>query len=136
MQAPRKHTWRPVQAWPQEPQFAVLLSAVSQPFAALPSQLPKPCVHVPRPQVPVVQVAPALLYVQRLPHAPQLLTLVCRFAHAPAPAQYVVPVGHTLTQVLPLQYVPVVQALPQAPQFVAVVSGASQPSEAMWLQSP
>jgi hypothetical protein len=45
---------------PQLPQLAVLvLRLVSQPLAALLSQLPYPVVHAPMPHVPIVQVAPA-----------------------------------------------------------------------------
>ena len=46
---------------PQEPQFVRVVRFVSHPLALLPSQLPKPAVHVPSWQAPAKQVAPALV---------------------------------------------------------------------------
>ena len=49
-------------ALPQSPQLPTLaLMFVSHPFAALPSQLPKPATHAARPHVPLVQAPTPLL---------------------------------------------------------------------------
>jgi hypothetical protein len=45
---------------PQDPQFERVVRLVSQPLAALPSQLPNPPLHVPSWQAPPKQLAPAL----------------------------------------------------------------------------
>src|SRR5207248_3052632 len=79
-QVPAEHTWPPAHACgaPLAEQAPQLASSVpvftSQPFAAAPSQLAKPALHVPRPQTPAVQVAPALANAQRTPQPPQLFT--------------------------------------------------------------
>jgi hypothetical protein len=64
------------QTWPQAPQlFTSSLTSTSQPFAGLPSQLTKPPLQAPRPQVPAVQVAVMFGSVGHTwPHAPQLFT--------------------------------------------------------------
>jgi hypothetical protein len=60
------------QARPQAPQWAVLLLVlVSQPLAVLPSQSPKPGLHV-SPQTPPVQVGVPLVATHRLLHEPQV----------------------------------------------------------------
>ncbi len=49
-------------AFPHAPQWATVFDTfVSQPFAAVPSQLPKPAVQLPSAHAPAEQVAPALL---------------------------------------------------------------------------
>ena len=63
-------------AFGQEPQCSKLLPRVtSQPFAALPSQLPKPFAQL-IPHTLAVQVAVPFVVLQTLPHAPQLVGLV------------------------------------------------------------
>jgi hypothetical protein len=73
------------QTWPQPPQLLTSVWVfVSQPFAALASQLAKPALQV-NPHVPPLQVAVALAGVaQTLPQAPQLLTSLCTLVHTPA----------------------------------------------------
>ena len=60
------------QTTPQPWQFVAVLSAVSQPFEAVPSQLPKPALHV-MPQVPAEQIdapfGPLGHWVAQSPHA-------------------------------------------------------------------
>jgi hypothetical protein len=49
-------------ARPHAPQFAVdVASVVSQPFSALPSQLPKPAVQAPMTHVPLLHVPDAFV---------------------------------------------------------------------------
>jgi hypothetical protein len=65
-----------LQVAPHAPQSVVELSGVSQPLAALRSQLPKPALQVPSVQVPPPQLAAALARLHDTPHAPQF-ALVC-----------------------------------------------------------
>jgi hypothetical protein len=61
-----------VQAWPQEPQFAALaFRFVSQPFATLPSQSPKPGSQ-PIWQLPPLHTGAPFEALQACPHVPQL----------------------------------------------------------------
>jgi hypothetical protein len=63
----------PLHACPHPPQFAALVARlVSQPFAALLSQFPKPELHVGTQALDVQAVVPFAL-LQGLVHAPQLL---------------------------------------------------------------
>ena len=56
---------------PQPPQLVtLLLKFASQPLLELPSQFPKPALHVGT-QTPVVQVVEPLGFAQGLPHTPQ-----------------------------------------------------------------
>jgi hypothetical protein len=65
------------QTFPHEPQLAELvLRFASQPSAALPSQFPKPALHVRIPQVPDEHVAVAFKSEQRLPQLPQFAVLL------------------------------------------------------------
>jgi hypothetical protein len=58
------------------PQCDVLvLVLVSQPFASIPSQLPKPVLHIEIVHVPVEQVAVAFDLVHVTPHAPQFVVV-------------------------------------------------------------
>ena len=69
---------------PHEPQLAVLVFRfASQPFAALASQLPKPALHVPSAQTPVLHRAAAFAYVQVFPHEPQLVVVEFVFVSHP-----------------------------------------------------
>jgi hypothetical protein len=64
----------PGQTFPHAPQLLVVLSGVSQPLAAIASQLSKPMLQAARTHVPVEQEALAFANAQAAPHAPQLLT--------------------------------------------------------------
>ena len=85
---------------PHVPQFdgdtAVL---VSQPFDALPSQLAKPALQAPSPQVPPVpHTDAALAKVHEVPHAPQLETVFRAVSQPSAamPLQSPKPAAHVL----------------------------------------
>ena len=70
--APAEHTCPAAQARPQTPQLALLvLRLVSQPLAALPSQLPKPGLQLATVHAPAAQPAVALASEQAAPQAPQ-----------------------------------------------------------------
>ena len=121
------------QAIPQLAQFAKVVSAVSQPLAVLPSQLPKPPLHAPIAQEPVEQLAVALV---RLHAAPQLAQFASVVSDASQPlastrSQFAKLASHEEMPHEPVAQVGVAfgreHALPQAPQLVSDVSGASQP---------
>jgi hypothetical protein len=58
---------------PQAPQLLLSLPRlVSQPFASMPSQFPKPVLHAPRPHAPPVQTAAAFAKPHALPHVPHV----------------------------------------------------------------
>jgi hypothetical protein len=114
---------------PQAPQFCELvLRLVSQPFVALPSQLPKPALHV-KPHLPPLQVVTALVRLgQMLPQAPQLLRSVLVLTHV---------LPHLVKPLLQVKlHVPALhvavalagatQTLPQLPQFCASVCTLTQ----------
>jgi hypothetical protein len=62
----------PEHVLPQAPQFIAVSSEVSQPLAALPSQSPKPGLHV-KPHTPLLHVAMAFAGTgQAFPQRPQL----------------------------------------------------------------
>ncbi len=58
-------------------------SSASQPFAAKPSQSPKPGLHVGLEQVPPEHVSVPPAWLQALPHVPQLSASVWRFVQTP-----------------------------------------------------
>ena len=105
------------------PQCSTLLDVfVSQPFAGLPSQSPKPALHAPRTQAPPLHDALALGNAQAWPQIPQFAALVPRSVSQPfaaLPSQSPCPAGHIPTaHVPPLQIAPVaVHACPQLPQL-------------------
>lgn len=104
-----------VQARPHAPQLArAVLMLVSQPFAAIASQLPKPALqvspHIEAPQEAVAFAPPA----QAVAHAPQLVTLVVVLMHMPP--QSMVGAAQVVRQVPAEQFCPAGHALPQAPQ--------------------
>jgi hypothetical protein len=81
---------------PQPPQLLELVSGVSQPLASLPSQLPKPALHVPIAHEPLAHVAVALGREQLTPQPPQLLVVV-RGVSQPllmSPSQFPLPAVH------------------------------------------
>jgi hypothetical protein len=60
------------QAFPHAPQWATFVrTSASQPFAAFPSQFPKPVAQVAIPQAPAAQTPVAFAGAQVAPHAPQ-----------------------------------------------------------------
>lgn len=86
--APSEHVVRALgrvgQAIPQAPQWVGLVSTlVSQPLLAIASQLPKPAEQVAIEHAPAEHRPVALSYTQRVPHAPQLLTSVCKLTSQP-----------------------------------------------------
>ncbi len=100
-----------------------MLTSVSQPFAALPSQLPRPALQV-NPQTDAVHVALAPVgAAQARPHIPQLPRLVRVSTSQPSeglPLQSAKPVRHVNPQ-MPVLHVAValagaVQARPHIPQ--------------------
>jgi hypothetical protein len=129
--APAVHTKVPfafVQAAAHAPQFVVLVFRfASQPFAALPSQLPKPTLHAPSTHADAEQLAPAFANEQALPHAPQLVAVLVRFVSHPfvgSPSQLPQPAVHVGTHAPAVHVVvpcALAQAVPQAPQLVTVV---------------
>jgi hypothetical protein len=133
-----------VQALPQAPQWKVdVFRLVSQPFAALPSQLPEPWLQAIE-QFPPAQLGMPLVALQALPQAPQCVTVLevltsqpvayCRSQSAQGAVQLSTP------QVVPLQVgwpCATLHCVPQAPQALTLfVSGVSQPSPAAALQLP
>ncbi len=125
------------QVTPHAPQFiSETLVFVSHPFAAMPSQLAKPVLHVPSVHTLPTQVAPALVNEHALPHAPQLAALFVVFVSQPATMalQSPVPAGHMPVAHAPaLQIAPAPgQAVPHMPQFVGLTATfVSHPLDAM-----
>jgi hypothetical protein len=126
------------------PQFstsAVVL--VSQPFAGLWSQSPKPLAQVGT-HAPAVQATDTVFCVaQTFAQAPQLLLLVRRSTSQPfdaMPSQSAKPMLHDAMAQTPVPQVAVAlgkeHVMPQLPQFVFVVRVASQPFEYALSQSP
>ena len=138
------------QRLPQPPQWAVFVAkSASQPFAVLPSQLPKPLLHVIDAHTPPEQVGVPFVASQRLPHAPQLLRSVVSVTSQPLvddPSQSArgevqaaptpqVPTPDTLGAQKAVRPVGAVQRVPQAPQLVtSVVVAVSHPSAVSLLQ--
>jgi len=72
------------QAKPQVPQLLGSVAVlVSQPLAALPSQLAKPALQLATWQEPAMQAAVPLGAEQAVPQAPQLFASVCSFTQTP-----------------------------------------------------
>lgn len=73
----------------QAPQCVSVLSWVSQPLAALPSQFPYPALQVPSKHVPVLQLAVAFGRLQETPQAPQcaVVSVDCSQPLAAMPSQ-------------------------------------------------
>jgi len=128
---------------PHAPQFVRLeLRLVSQPFAALPSQLPKPALQAVSWQVPVAQEAEAFVKLHVVPQAPQddrVLRLVSQ-PSVGSPLQFANPEAQVGVHVPPVQLVEpfaLVHVRQQVPQFdVLVLRFASQPFEALPSQFP
>ena len=94
------------QTVPQPPQFAgAVLTFVSQPFAALLSQLPNPVLQA-MPQVPSVQDAVPLTVLHACPHAPQFAGVASMSTSHPLAAllsQLAKPVEHAIEHAPPAQ---------------------------------
>jgi hypothetical protein len=127
---------------PQAPQLAFVRSGTSQPFATLPSQLPKLAAHA-MVQAPRTQPAVPLVLLHTFPQAPQLFTLVCVFTSQPfepSPSQLPKPAAHPCSVHVRDAHDAVAfareQTVPHAPQSVRVARLASQPFAAFPSQSP
>ena len=143
-QVPLLHDGLPpdtLHAFAQVPQWvASFLRLTSQPFATFPSQSAKFAAQLIW-HAPAVQDAVPLLVLQAAEQAPQLPTLVLVFVSQPFPtllSQFPYPALHATPQCPALQlavpFVPL-QAVLQAPQFVALVSVlVSQPLMALLSQ--
>jgi hypothetical protein len=68
--------WAFVQAFVQLPQYPTVLSRVSQPLDAEPSQLPHPLLQAPITQLPVAHEPVALAGAQATPQAPQFVLVL------------------------------------------------------------
>ncbi len=111
----------------------IVSRGVSHPFESIPSQLPKPALHVRIRQLPEAQLAVALARAHDTPHAVQLLSESRGVSHPlpSEPSQLPYPGLQLMIAQLPVAHVAVALARPQAfrqvPQFVSVVTGVSQP---------
>jgi hypothetical protein len=130
------------QSSPHAPQFASVLSGVSQPSAADPLQLPNPGSHIAIAQPPATHMPDAFAGSQNTPHPPQFASDVRVSISQPleaTPSQSAKPVEQAVIWQLPLAQLSVafarLQVVPHEPQFAAVVSGASQPFESTPSQS-
>jgi len=124
------------------PQFVSDVSAVSQPLASIPSQLPYPGLQVTIWQLPVPQLAVALAREHPTPQPPQLASEVSAVSQpfSAFMSQLPNPVLHAPSTQLPVAQLAVAfaraQATPHVPQFAVVVRGASQPFAAFMSQLP
>jgi hypothetical protein len=101
---------------PHAPQLLMLVRRlVSQPFAEMPSQLPKPAMQDSTWHVPAEQAEPPLARLQATPHVPQWVGSFCRLVHAPL--QLVSPGPHVVAHDPALQVLPAGQVLEQEPQL-------------------
>jgi hypothetical protein len=107
-------------ARPQAPQCAIAVRvSVSQPFAAMASQLPKPIAQV-IPQADIAQDGVAFGAVAHArPHAPQFAALVVVSTHTPLHA--IVGRVHVTAHTPMLHICPIGHALPHAPQLARSV---------------
>ena len=118
---------------PQVPQLVVDVSAVSQPFESMPSQLPESALQLEIAHVPVEHVAVAFGREQPAPHEPQLPSVLSGVSQPlPAlPSQLPQPAAHEAIAHVPVAHVEVAwaseHAVPQPPQLLSVLSGVSQP---------
>jgi hypothetical protein len=122
------------QVRPHVPQLAMVLSAVSQPLAAMPSQLPNPLAQVSphvEPEQKAVEFEPDGHTFVQLPHA---LGSFVRLRHEPL--QFVRPVMHVAEHDPFMHACPAAHTTLQPPQlFGSVCVFTSQPSAGMLLQS-
>jgi hypothetical protein len=127
---------------PHAPQFISVSSGVSQPFAASPSQLPQPALHAVIVHVPLAHDSEAFGRLHGVPQPPQFMRVVIGVSQPSAlamlqsanpglqPESWQVPVA----QLSPAPGRS--QIMPHAPQFVSVLSGVSQPLDAVMSQLP
>jgi hypothetical protein len=131
-----------VQATPQAPQLAFVVSGVSQPVAAIASQSAKPALQLATSHTPAAHVGVASARTQAAPQLAQFVSVVSVDSQPfdslrsqlpkvglQAPRAQV-PLAHDAAP-LGLEH-----AVPQPPQFASVVSGVSQPFDATRSQSP
>jgi hypothetical protein len=128
---------------PHAPQWAAVVRvSVSQPLAAMPSQLPNPVAQV-SPHAPAAHAGVALAPPgHAVPQRPQLATSVCVLVSQPAaavqspkPATHAKP--HALAAHVAVAFAGAGQLVPHAPQWAAVVRvSVSQPLAAMPSQLP
>jgi hypothetical protein len=130
-------------ALPQAPQlFTLFVRFVSQPFAPLPSQFPRPELHDETPHTPPTQFGVPPPVGQMLPQVLQLLTSVFVLVSQPLfglPSQSLKPAAQVGTQAPAVQVVVpfrLVQETVHDPQFAVVLSGVSQPFRVLLSQSP
>jgi hypothetical protein len=142
---------------PQAPQCCVLVFRfVSHPFAAMPSQSPKPELHVAIVQPPFEHAGVAFGSVQIVPHAPQLFTFVLTFVSQPsalarlqsanggaqastlqAPiTHFVEALGSEQALLHPPQFCGSVCVLISQPSFVTLLQLAKPPSQLPTTQAP
>jgi hypothetical protein len=132
------------QATRHAPQCVVVLVCVSQPLASIPSQLPKPMLHITSEHLPALHDAVALFREQGTPHAPQCNNDVLVSVSQPLPAimsQFPRPALQVNPQVdaaqvgaAPITGGHAFMHVPQCETDVRV--STSHPSEAFALQSP
>jgi hypothetical protein len=90
------------QALRHAPQWAVVSSDCSQPFAAEPSQSPKPAAHVPKPHIPMTQVRPfafrtrVLQSTVQLPHEVNAEEVAASQPFVRSPSQSAKPASHAV----------------------------------------
>jgi hypothetical protein len=136
------HALPAAQALPHAPQCSAVLSGVSQPLAALPSQLPKPESQLPSWHCPELQLALAWAGAQVWLQLPQSFAVRVERSQpsAGSPLQSAKPGAqrrllHTpAAQSAPLTLAKRMQLLPQAPQLPGAFRSASQPSSGRLLQ--
>lgn len=129
---------------PHAPQLVVVFNRVSQPFAALPSQSPKPGLQRAIAHTPAVHIPVALAGLHARPHAPQWVSEVLRSVSQALfgiPSQFPQPAVQAVKlQCPPVQTVLALSSLhsvPHAPQWVSeVLRSVSHPSLATLLQLP
>lgn len=131
------------QTAPHDPQLVSVVRSVSQPFAALPSQFPKPVLHDPSWHTLPKHVAPAFVNAHTWPQVAQFCVLEVRLTSQPSeasPLQLPKPVVHTMPHA-PAEHDGVPFALehaaPHAPQFAMLdCVFVSQPFAALASQFP
>ena len=115
VQTPPQQAVPTAHALPHAPQFELVVSGASQPFAAVPSQSPNSALHT-TPQRPPPHAGVALAAAGHV--VPQALQLLGSDDSARQdPEQLVVPAPHEAVHTLPLQTVPAAQEFPQALQL-------------------